>query len=128
MGAVGLSALGTVRIGGSARGRVAHDRRRYRKRDGVIDPQRPPVMERNPAALQGAKLSRCLSRLWTAALPPWSRGTAALLSLRVQRYGRLHRRLVRRAANKRRSPSSQILTEHSVCSRAVARAGKLTSC
>jgi 3-polyprenyl-4-hydroxybenzoate decarboxylase len=56
----------------------------HRKGNGVIYSQRAPVMEGNPAALQGAKLPRCLSRFRTAALPPGPRCTAALLSLRVQ--------------------------------------------
>src|SRR5262245_11874978 len=66
VGAVGLPAFGTVRIGGSARRGVADDRRRHRKGDGVIDPQRAPVLEGNLAALQRTKLSQCLSRLWAA--------------------------------------------------------------
>src|SRR5262252_6577503 len=110
VGAIGLPAFGTVRIGGSARRGIADDRRRHRKRDGVIDPQRAPVLEGNLAALQRAKLSQCLSRLWAAALPPGPRGAAALLSLRVQRYGRLHRGDTDSATNKHRSLASQIVS------------------
>src|SRR5262245_36587743 len=110
VGAVGLPAFGTVRIGGSARRGVADDRRRHRKGDGVIDPQRAPVLEGNLAALQRTKLSQCLSRLWAAALPTGPRSAAALLSLRVQRYGRLHRGDTDSATNKHRSLSSQIVS------------------
>src|SRR5262245_31527035 len=67
-------------------------------------------MEGNPAALQGATLPRCLSRLRAVALPPGPRGTAALLSLRVQRYWRLHRGCADRASNKHRSLASQIVS------------------
>src|SRR5262245_35253191 len=67
-------------------------------------------MEGNPAALQGATPPRCLSRLRAVALPPGPRGTAALLSLRVQRYWRLHRGCADRASNKHRSLASQIVS------------------
>jgi 4-hydroxy-3-polyprenylbenzoate decarboxylase len=77
--AVGLPAVGTVRIGGPAYGGVIHDRRRHRSEDGVIDTQRAPVMEGNPAALQRAKLSRYVyrafgrlrSRLGRVVQPPF---------------------------------------------------------
>src|SRR5262249_7733302 len=69
-----------------------------------------PVLEGNLAALQRAKLSQCLSRLRAAALPPGPRSTAALLSLRVQRYGRLHRGDTDSATNKHRSLASQIVS------------------
>src|ERR1700741_2961778 len=71
-------------------------------------------MEGNPAALQGATLPRCLSRLRAVALPPRPRGTAALLSLRVQRYWRLHRGCADRASNEHRSLASQIVTAAAV--------------
>src|SRR5262249_14604102 len=83
---------------------------RHRKGGGVIDPQRAPVLEGNLAALQRTKLSQCLSRLWAAALPPGPRSPATLLSLRVQRYGRLHRGDTDSATNKHRSLSSQIVS------------------
>src|SRR5262245_27434699 len=71
-------------------------------------------MEGNPAALQRATLPRCLSRLRAIALPPGPRGTAALLSLRVQRLWRLHRGCADRASNKHRSLASQIMSARSV--------------
>jgi hypothetical protein len=71
-----IKAVGTVRIGGSARRVVTHDSGRYRKGDGVIYPKRAPVMERNPAALQRAKLPRrafgqLRSRLGRVVQPPF---------------------------------------------------------
>src|SRR5262245_33391197 len=67
-------------------------------------------MEGNPAALQGATLPRCLSCLRAVAPPPGPRGTAALLSLRVQRYWRFHRGCADRASKKHRSLASQIVS------------------
>jgi len=72
-------------------------------------PQRAAVVERASTALPRTELPRRLSRIWEAPSQTRPRGAAAILSLRVQRGGRLHRRDAPSAADSRRSPASCIL-------------------